>query len=88
MVFILREIEQMDYESIADLLRIPLGTVRSRLALRARPSSERSDAMIVRDLDGSFLPDEPSRRESWRSPGTSSRATALFLMENVHASRE
>jgi RNA polymerase sigma-70 factor (ECF subfamily) len=32
MVFVLREIEQMDYESIADRLRIPLGTVRSRLA--------------------------------------------------------
>ena len=31
-VFILREIEQMDYESIAELLRIPVGTVRSRLA--------------------------------------------------------
>jgi RNA polymerase sigma-70 factor (ECF subfamily) len=32
MVFILREIEQMDYKSIADRLQIPLGTVRSRLA--------------------------------------------------------
>jgi RNA polymerase sigma-70 factor (ECF subfamily) len=31
-VFVLREIEQMDYESIAARLRIPLGTVRSRLA--------------------------------------------------------
>jgi RNA polymerase sigma-70 factor, ECF subfamily len=32
MVFVLREIEQMDYESIADRLDVPLGTVRSRLA--------------------------------------------------------
>jgi RNA polymerase sigma-70 factor, ECF subfamily len=31
-VFVLREIEQLDYESIAAALRIPLGTVRSRLA--------------------------------------------------------
>jgi RNA polymerase sigma-70 factor (ECF subfamily) len=31
-VFILREIEQMDYESIAAMLQIPVGTVRSRLA--------------------------------------------------------
>jgi len=32
MVFVLREIEQMGYESIADRLNIPLGTVRSRRA--------------------------------------------------------
>lgn len=31
-VFVLREIEQLDYESIAAALQIPLGTVRSRLA--------------------------------------------------------
>ncbi len=31
-VFVLREIVQLDYESIAAALRIPLGTVRSRLA--------------------------------------------------------
>jgi RNA polymerase sigma-70 factor, ECF subfamily len=31
-VFILREIEQLDYGSIAATLQIPLGTVRSRLA--------------------------------------------------------
>jgi RNA polymerase sigma-70 factor, ECF subfamily len=31
-VFVLREIEQMDYEAIANRLRIPVGTVRSRLA--------------------------------------------------------
>ncbi len=30
-VFVLREVEQMDYEAIASLLGIPLGTVRSRL---------------------------------------------------------
>ncbi|MGO9601250.1 MAG: RNA polymerase sigma factor [Isosphaeraceae bacterium] len=41
MVFILREIEQMDYESIADRLRIPLGTVRSRLA-RSREALQRA----------------------------------------------
>ena len=29
--FVLREAEQMDYESIAEVLRIPVGTVRSRL---------------------------------------------------------
>jgi RNA polymerase sigma-70 factor (ECF subfamily) len=30
-VFVLREMEQMDYGAIATLLRIPIGTVRSRL---------------------------------------------------------
>jgi RNA polymerase sigma-70 factor, ECF subfamily len=30
-VFVLREAEQLDYESIAKVLRVPLGTVRSRL---------------------------------------------------------
>jgi RNA polymerase sigma-70 factor, ECF subfamily len=41
MVFILREVEQLDYESIADLLQIPLGTVRSRLA-RSREALQRA----------------------------------------------
>jgi RNA polymerase sigma-70 factor, ECF subfamily len=31
-VFVLREIEQMDYQAIANRLQIPMGTVRSRLA--------------------------------------------------------
>jgi RNA polymerase sigma-70 factor (ECF subfamily) len=39
-VFLLRELEQMDYETIAQSLRVPIGTIRSRLnraraALRA-----------------------------------------------------
>ncbi len=31
-VFLLREVEQLDYEAIAETLRVPVGTVRSRLA--------------------------------------------------------
>jgi RNA polymerase sigma-70 factor (ECF subfamily) len=30
-VFVLREVEQLDYESIAEVLQVPVGTVRSRL---------------------------------------------------------
>lgn len=30
-VFVLRELEQLDYESIAEVLQVPVGTVRSRL---------------------------------------------------------
>jgi RNA polymerase sigma-70 factor (ECF subfamily) len=30
-VFVLREVEQMDYESIAETLQVPVGTIRSRL---------------------------------------------------------
>jgi RNA polymerase sigma-70 factor (ECF subfamily) len=30
-VFVLRELEQLDYDSIAEVLQVPVGTVRSRL---------------------------------------------------------
>ncbi len=40
-VFVLREIEQMDYQSIAARLDIPLGTVRSRLA-RSREALQKA----------------------------------------------
>ena len=34
-VFLLIDIQEMDYQSVADMLKVPLGTVKSRL-LRAR----------------------------------------------------
>jgi RNA polymerase sigma-70 factor (ECF subfamily) len=34
-VFLLVDVQEMDYQSVADVLRVPLGTVKSRL-LRAR----------------------------------------------------
>lgn len=40
-VFVLREIEQMDYGAIADALRVPVGTVRSRL-YRSREALQRA----------------------------------------------
>jgi RNA polymerase sigma-70 factor (ECF subfamily) len=40
-VFVLREIEQMDYGSIADALQVPVGTVRSRLS-RSREALQKA----------------------------------------------
>ncbi|WP_406696235.1 sigma-70 family RNA polymerase sigma factor [Singulisphaera sp. Ch08] len=40
-VFVLREIEQMEYEAIAAKLRVPVGTVRSRLS-RSRKALQKS----------------------------------------------
>ncbi|SIO62439.1 RNA polymerase sigma-70 factor, ECF subfamily [Singulisphaera sp. GP187] len=40
-VFLLREVEQMDYGAIADLLRVPVGTVRSRL-FRSREALQKA----------------------------------------------
>ena len=40
-VFVLREVEQMDYGAIADALRVPVGTVRSRLS-RSREALQKA----------------------------------------------
>lgn len=40
-VFVLREVEQMDYGAIADTLRVPVGTVRSRL-FRSREALQKA----------------------------------------------
>lgn len=40
-VFLLREVEQLDYEAIAETLRVPVGTVRSRLA-RSRAALQKA----------------------------------------------
>jgi hypothetical protein len=60
---------QMNYESIADRLDIPLGTMRSRLArtLWALQQAQGRD----------------DSQESWRASGTSSRATAPFAVNTL-----
>jgi RNA polymerase sigma-70 factor (ECF subfamily) len=48
-VLVLRELNQLDYEAIAEIVGCPIGTVRSRLA-RAR------EALRVRLVEQDMLP--------------------------------
>jgi RNA polymerase sigma-70 factor (ECF subfamily) len=51
-VLVLRAVEQMDYESIARALQIPVGTVRSRLN-RSRKA--------IREILRDYVPDDRGR---------------------------
>jgi RNA polymerase sigma-70 factor (ECF subfamily) len=46
---VLREMEDKSYEEIADLLELPLGTVKSRMA-RARTALKIKLAPLLKDL--------------------------------------
>ena len=58
-VFVLREVDRLDYEAIAELLDIPLGTVRSRLN-RARAAPRES-------VQGVLFPSEERPETGCRS---------------------
>lgn len=47
-VLVLREVDQLSYEEIAEVLRIPVGTVRSRLS-SARSAFRRKYKELIRD---------------------------------------
>lgn len=57
-VLVLSVVEQMDYESIAAMLQIPIGTVRSRISRARRALRE----LLLETLPDEYLVRQPSRR--------------------------
>jgi RNA polymerase sigma-70 factor (ECF subfamily) len=63
---ILRDLEEMSYEEIAEILQISLGTVKSRLT-RGRQALKRRLAPYVREVGGELgltLPEEDQDNEA------------------------
>lgn len=54
-VFVLREVEEMEYDAIAEVLRVPVGTVRSRLS-RSRRSVRKTVERVLPDECASLTP--------------------------------
>ncbi|HTM53255.1 MAG TPA: sigma-70 family RNA polymerase sigma factor, partial [Pirellulales bacterium] len=55
-ILLLREVEECSYEQIAEMLDLPVGTIRSRLH-RAR--------LQLRDQLKRLMPDETVQKKSW-----------------------
>jgi len=64
---LLRDIEGLSYEEIAEVLQVSLGTVKSRL-IRGREALKKRLEAFVRQLGSEFHSSEKSRKSALRSP--------------------
>lgn len=64
---LLRDIEGLSYEEIAEVLQVSLGTVKSRL-IRGREALKKRLEAFVRELGSEFHPSEKSKKDNSCSP--------------------